>query len=57
MSQTAGKCGKPQRNIVTIFKINAQCPDIKTQVDLMQIREVLNDSPGFNTVSFNLLKS
>jgi hypothetical protein len=41
---------------VTIFKIIAHCPDIKAQVDIQQIREVLNDSPGFSQVEFNFLE-
>lgn len=39
---------------MTIFQIKAHCPDMKAQVDLQQIREVLNDSPGFNMVDFSL---
>jgi hypothetical protein len=41
-------------NIVVIYKITANCPSIKNQVDLTQIRETLNDSPGFSSVDFNL---
>ncbi len=39
---------------MTIFKITALCPDMKAQVDQVQIKEVLSDSPGFNKVEFNL---
>ncbi len=36
-----------------IYKITAVCPDMKAQVDQVQIKEALNDSPGFNRVDFD----
>ena len=39
---------------MNVFRLELHCPDVKTQADAMQLKSVLNSSPGLNTVDVDL---